>query len=76
MATSQWEWSEVNYRVVFSFHARMVDTSLLVSQMYNTCGTTNHDYIKVSEALCDMDLQQSHIYFEVQIYTSTYRYGY
>ena len=75
MATSQWEWSKVDCQVVFSFHARMVDTSLWLVDI-NTCGTANHDYSKVSEALCDMDLQQSHIYFDVQIYTSTHRYGY
>jgi hypothetical protein len=33
----------------------------------NTCGAA-YQTAKVSEALCDMALQQPHIYFDIQMY--------
>ena len=33
------------------FIAHMVDMSLERRESYNTCGTANHNYIKVSDAL-------------------------
>jgi len=41
----------------------------------NKCGTAYRNYLKVSDALRNTDLQQPHIYFDVQRYTSTHRYG-
>lgn len=52
---------------VFSFTRMKYESWWMLNTSFNRCGTANHGYDKVSEALSDMDLQQSHIHFEIQI---------
>lgn len=59
--------------LVFWFILVLITTRALMGG--NICGITYRHYKKVSDALRNTGLQQSHIYFEVQIYTTTHRYG-
>ncbi len=49
---------------------------LPIYSFHNTCEAANHHYFKVLTPYVEMELQQPHIYFDVQIYTTTHRYGY
>ena len=68
---------ELAYRILVSFFiARIGYTSLAWEVTSNTCGATYRNYLKVLTPYVNTDLQQPHIYFDAQRYTSTHRYGY
>lgn len=60
--------------VILVFILLMINESFLWNAN-NKCGAANHNTLKFLTPSVEMDLQQPHIYFNAQIYTSTYRYG-